>query len=195
MNRFLSILQAVLQFIGSFGGSPTPTPTPPGPKPPTPPEDNGPIPAWQAETFRLHNEFRASDGVKPLRLDTRLNAAAQKFAEVMAKMQKMSHEADGTHFVQRCKAEGYPYPTGENIAMGYPSPAAVCDGWEHSRGHRTNMLNPNSTTIGIGRAVDSRGYLYWCVNFGGGTGVMESAHPDYYAERTPDGLCCPGYEA
>ena len=39
---------------------------------------------------------------------------------------------------------------GENIAWGYPSPEAVMDGWMNSAGHRTNILNPGWTHLGIG---------------------------------------------
>lgn len=193
MNRFWSIVQGILQLIGMFGGSPTPTPpTPPGPKPPTPPEDPGQVPQFVQDLLDAHNRFRIANNQHMLKLDMRLTAAAQKFAEVMAKMQKMSHEADGTSFVQRCKAEGYPYPTGENIAMGYPTVDAVCDGWENSRGHRANMLSSQSTTVGFGRWKDARGYYYWCADFGGGVGAPSLPSVAGFA---PGGLVCPGCEA
>lgn len=41
---------------------------------------------------------------------------------------------------------------GENIAAGYPSVAATCQGWMHSPGHRENILNGDYTRIGAGFA-------------------------------------------
>ena len=34
--------------------------------------------------------------------------------------------------------------------MGYPSAAAVMDGWLGSRGHRANILDCDYTVIGVG---------------------------------------------
>jgi uncharacterized protein YkwD len=38
----------------------------------------------------------------------------------------------------------------ENIAYGYPTPAAVHDGWMDSEGHRANRMNSRYTTYGVG---------------------------------------------
>lgn len=38
----------------------------------------------------------------------------------------------------------------ENIAMRYPSPQAVVEGWMNSPGHRANILNEHLTTLGVG---------------------------------------------
>lgn len=38
----------------------------------------------------------------------------------------------------------------ENIAMGYLDPQVVMNGWMNSEGHKTNILNPNYTHIGVG---------------------------------------------
>ena len=46
----------------------------------------------------------------------------------------------------------------ENVAVG-PTPAAIHDGWMHSPGHRTNLLNPEVDRVGIA-VVASRGELY-----------------------------------
>ena len=55
---------------------------------------------------------------------------------------------------------------GENIAMGYPTPEAVMNGWMNSDGHRKNILNGDFTKIGIG-VCSSGGAMYWVQLFVG----------------------------
>ncbi|MBQ8835148.1 MAG: cell wall-binding repeat-containing protein [Oscillospiraceae bacterium] len=43
------------------------------------------------------------------------------------------------------------WPSGENIAYGYPTAAAVMNGWMNSQGHRENILNPSAQAILIGK--------------------------------------------
>lgn len=51
---------------------------------------------------------------------------------------------------------------GENIAWGYPSPAAVVAGWMGSDGHCANIMRANFTQIGIGYYQGN----IWTQNFG-----------------------------
>ena len=61
------------------------------------------------------------------------------------------------------RAFGLAYRTaGENIAMGYPTPQSVVDGWMNSEGHRKNILNPAFTVIGVGYVSDGK---YWTQMF------------------------------
>ena len=61
------------------------------------------------------------------------------------------------------RAFGLTYRTaGENIAMGYPTPGAVVDGWMNSEGHRANILNPSFTVIGVGYVSEGN---YWTQMF------------------------------
>jgi uncharacterized protein YkwD len=48
--------------------------------------------------------------------------------------------------------------SGENIAQGYPDPAAVMDGWMNSPGHCSNIMNPDNTELGVGYYGDNS---YW----------------------------------
>ena len=66
------------------------------------------------------------------------------------------------------------YPSsgsGENIAAGYRTTAAVFDGWREEnmpysgQGHRRNMLSSYSTHIGIG-CVYADGIYFWCQALG-----------------------------
>ena len=54
---------------------------------------------------------------------------------------------------------------GENIAMGQQTPEAVMNSWMNSPGHRSNILNPTYTELGVGLAKDSTGKCYWTQMF------------------------------
>ncbi len=57
----------------------------------------------------------------------------------------------GTDFAGRITAAGYSWSAaGENIATGYPTPAAVVAGWMRSTGHCRNILSPAFRDLGVG---------------------------------------------
>lgn len=110
------------------------------------------------------NAERAAAGCRALRVDDRLNAAAQRHSVDMANRRNMSHSSgDGSKFTDRIRAAGYPRPGAENVAFGQPTAAGVVADWMASSGHRRNILNCAYVAIGVG--FDSRGN-YWTQNFG-----------------------------
>jgi uncharacterized protein YkwD len=162
--------------------TPTPTPTPttespePEPEPETtaeppapapPPPTGGSLTEREAEVVAFTNQKRASAGCDtPLRVDDRLVAAAQGHSADMAARDYFSHTSpEGLGPGDRTAAQGYLQWSGENIAMGYPTAAAVVAGWMNSDGHRANILNCNSVAIGVG-AADSDDGIYWTQVFG-----------------------------
>ena len=104
------------------------------------------------QVVKLTNNERAKAGLQPLKLNDRLVDAAQDHSDDMAKDDFFSHTGvDGSSVSDRVKASGYQYSTtGENIAAGQTTAAAVVRGWMNSPGHRANILNPNYTEIGVG---------------------------------------------
>jgi uncharacterized protein YkwD len=54
---------------------------------------------------------------------------------------------------------------GENIAYGQRTPAEVMNDWMNSPGHRSNIMNPTYTEIGVGLAKNSSGVCYWTQQF------------------------------
>jgi uncharacterized protein YkwD len=100
------------------------------------------------------NQIRAYYGLHAVSSNGSLNAAAQACAERMASSGQMTHSA---------------YPGGwsiwgENIAEGYGSSVGVFNAWMASPPHRTNILRPTFTQMGIGH-VSAGGW--WCQQFGG----------------------------
>ena len=62
------------------------------------------------------------------------------------------------------RAFGVSYRTaGENIAMGYATPAAVVEAWMNSEGHRANILSANYTTLGVGYVADGGYWPQWFI--------------------------------
>ncbi|MGH3696656.1 MAG: CAP domain-containing protein [Pseudonocardiaceae bacterium] len=110
------------------------------------------------------NAERVAAGCRVLRVDNRLNIAAQRHSVDMADRRRMSHTGgDGSRFTERIRAAGYPPPGAENIAFGQPTAASVVAAWMASSGHRRNIMNCAYTAIGVG--FDARGN-YWTQNFG-----------------------------
>lgn len=100
----------------------------------------------------LTNQFRVENGRSPLTLNQDLTEAAQDHVEDMAQDDFFSHTGkDGSSVLDRVQDAGYaPRAVGENIAAGQTTPEQVVQGWINSPGHRSNMLSPNFTEIGIG---------------------------------------------
>jgi uncharacterized protein YkwD len=136
--------------------------TPPAPVPTT---GAAPAPGGvTAEVTRLTNVERAKAGCGALRVDSRLAAAAQAHSKDMVDRDYFSHTSpDGKGPGDRAAAAGYPSWSGENIAAGYPTAAAVVQGWMNSPGHKANILNCQSKATGVG--YDARRNM-WTQMFG-----------------------------
>lgn len=133
--------------------------------------------------LELVNEERAKAGVNPLEFDSRLDRAANLHNDEMVRADIMEHRVSGeAELGDRVRATGYnPSAWAENVAAGSETPEQVMNGWMNSPGHRSNILSPRYTDIGIGyeEAPDNRPYengntdgrdydIYWTQVFGAG---------------------------
>ncbi|MGE5138838.1 MAG: CAP domain-containing protein [Rudaea sp.] len=116
--------------------------------------------AYSQQVLNRTNSQRAMAGLRPLRLNANLTAAAGWFAQDMAshRVTMLSHtDSLGRDAPDRMLAFGYRWLYyAENIAEGYSSPQAVVAAWMASPGHRENILNPRMTEIGLGHAAAGR---------------------------------------
>ena len=121
--------------------------------------------AFVQEVVTLVNAERAKEGLSPLTIDVKVQAAAQVRAKECE--QRFSHtRPDGTSFSTALKEQNVAYKSaGENIAWGQSSPQEVMNGWMNSSGHRANIMNPNYTSIGVGYYQNANGTNYWCQLF------------------------------
>lgn len=153
----------------------TPTPEPTS-KPEKPGDDNNygdndddfddtvdPI-AMASEVLRLTNIERAKEGAQPLKYNKTLQDAAMLRAKEISV--KFSHtRPNGTDSSTAGIDVGASVISGENIAMGYGSPEDVVDGWMNSSGHRTALLKPDFSYMGVGFYESANGMYYWTQEF------------------------------
>lgn len=102
------------------------------------------------KVFEIVNQERIKAGVKPLKFNNDMYKAAMVRAKECD--ESFSHDRpNGTSCFTALKEAGVKYfSAGENIAMGYRTPADVMKGWMDSAGHRNNILNPNFTDFACG---------------------------------------------
>ena len=114
----------------------------------------------EAEIAAGANAFRRENGLRDLAPNDVLAGEARAFAAFLARTGAFSHEADGRDPAARAQAAGYAYcDVAENLARIDENRAFVADladvfmkGWEHSPGHRRNLLDPVLTETGVGVA-------------------------------------------
>jgi uncharacterized protein YkwD len=149
----------------SAGSGPSSTPAPTGPAKPKAQTDRRT--ALEASVVKLTNSARAKAGCSALRTDRRLRTAARSHSTDMARRDYFSHETpEGVTPWQRAEDAGYPNPSAENIAHGYPTAKTVVDAWMASSGHRANILNCDSKAVGVGVYLRGDGGPYWTQLFG-----------------------------
>jgi uncharacterized protein YkwD/DNA-directed RNA polymerase subunit RPC12/RpoP len=123
------------------------------------------------------NGLRAVALAVPTKRNAKLEAAAQKHAENMARKEMLEHDLDGKDPADRVKVEKYRYAlVNENIAalsvkntQGHMDLSTACEmavvGWKKSEDHNRNLMNPAVTETGIGVARNSDGVWYFCQVF------------------------------
>ncbi|MBC7325576.1 MAG: sporulation protein [Moorella sp. (in: Bacteria)] len=155
--------------------APSPAPAPqPGPQPapapqpaPQPADGNYQLNEFEQKVVELVNAERAKAGLKPLTADSRLARVARLKAEDMRDKNYFGHDSPTYgSFFNMLQKYGITYRTaGENIAAGYRTPEAVVAAWMASPGHRSNILNPSFTAIGVGYAKGGSYSNYWVQEF------------------------------
>jgi len=107
--------------------------------------------------------YRANNGLAAVTLDPALMQLAEAQAALMAKRDRLDHDA-GKPFTTRLKAAGYAAATAaENIGAGYHTLAEAFSGWRDSPPHRANMLLAGATRMGIAAVYTpaSKYKVYW----------------------------------
>jgi uncharacterized protein YkwD len=104
----------------------------------------------ESELLRAMNAARAAHGLRPLRLDARLERAARGHSRTMLRTQSFSHGA----YDARIRRAGVRAPcVGENLAWGAGALSraqVMVNMWLASPAHRANLLRPGFRTVGVG---------------------------------------------
>lgn len=107
----------------------------------------------------------------PVTMEPNLRCAARYHSMWMRDTDTFAHESPGGDLGddpwQRIDATDYAgTATGENIAAGYSTAAAVVAGWVDSDGHCANLMNPDATQTGVGYVAGGTYAHWWTQNFG-----------------------------
>jgi uncharacterized protein YkwD len=118
----------------------------------------------------LINAYRQQNGLGTLTMQNQLGQAAELHSQDMATNNFGSHTgSDGSSPDQRINRTGYQWWNwGENVFWGSSSANVAFDWWKNSPGHNANMLHPQFTEIGVGRAFNASSQFdwYWTTTFG-----------------------------
>lgn len=129
--------------------------------------------ATAKEVVAIMNAARAKAGCAPLKINSKLMAAAKTHATNMAVKDFFGHaNRDGSKFSKRVKKQGYKYKrVAENIAAGQDTAREAAYGWLSSSGHRRNILDCKMKDTGIAVAYQANDkpmmgnskpfYYYW----------------------------------
>jgi hypothetical protein len=117
------------------------------------------------EVITLINNWRVSQGLSPLAPDPRLAKAAQLHSEDIAAHNFCSHHgSDGSKFINRVRAQGYPGRSGgEMIGCGYSTPSELLAALVSSETHRKILFEAHHH-IGVGLSNNN-----WTVDVGSAT--------------------------
>jgi hypothetical protein len=115
--------------------------------------------------FELTNQARRDAGVDPIAWNEQAAQTARVHAKIMAEKQALSHQFAGeAELRDRLGAAGLRFDAAaENVADAQSADEAH-DALMHSPPHRTNLLNPQYTSLGIGVA-EKDGQLYVVEDF------------------------------
>ncbi len=105
----------------------------------------------KASVVAAMNEERAKLGLRPLREEPRLNAAAEDRMRDMEEQGYWAHESpDGRSPFLWLRVHAYTFRfAGENLAAGFETTELLMGGWMESTGHRENILSPDYKDCGV----------------------------------------------
>jgi len=120
------------------------------------PAQASPTPA-EARLLVTMNQVRAQHGVRPLRIDLRLERAARAKSRSMLRTGTFAH-GDFPRRLSSYRVRGPYY--GENLAWGVGANATasgIVQMWLASPSHRANLLRPSFQRVGLGLIVGTFG--------------------------------------
>lgn len=123
----------------------------------------------QEDVLELVNEERAKEGLEPLAFNDVLQKAADIRAAETVELFSHTRPDGGDCFSVISDSDRQLFTKlGENIAAGASDAVSVMQAWMDSEGHRSNIMNPDFDSIGIGYVYDPEAPYthYWVQLFG-----------------------------
>lgn len=135
-------------------------------------------PSMDRSVIEQTNAYRSSKGLGRVKVDRRLSAAAQWFADYYAanpgKREEWGHEYGGTTVLQRVEAQGFQgWCVAENLGWVGTSgrhadlgdaASRMLKGWKNSPGHNENLIRSRHDLIGVGSAEFRKDGILWVVS-------------------------------
>ena len=115
------------------------------------------------------NRERSRRGADPLKRNSTLDKIADFYACRMIDGGFFAHRDpyDQSRIDTRAQDFGYAFQkVGENLAAGQWSVDQVMREWMDSEGHRTNILDPAYTEVGLSVRLGGKHGIYWVQEFG-----------------------------
>jgi len=123
------------------------------------------------------NAVREARGVRPLELDSRLNAAAATHARDMAVQNRpWTFGSDGSSTLDRVSRAGYQGSVGaELIAETYETELEILAAWLEDPEKRETLLMPRLTDMGFAYYQEPNGKIWWSLITGSRADQVASA--------------------
>ncbi|WP_037371723.1 CAP domain-containing protein [Salipiger mucosus] len=119
------------------------------------------------------NALREAAGAPPLKLNSRLNAAAETHSRDMSVQNRPWHfGSDGSSAIDRLERVGYRGRfVGENVSESYETELATLSAWMEDPVTRPVILDPNARELGFAWYQEPNGKIWWTMV----TGTPEGA--------------------
>jgi len=110
---------------------------------------DGDVPLWRGEKWMLDvvNWHRARAGMKPVRVDLKVQERCRKHCHWMARAGSMTHSGR----------------SGENIAVGQSNVVGAVQAWVNDPPHAVQIFDRNKTVIGVACYRSPNGAKYYCM--------------------------------
>ena len=105
---------------------------------------------YAGELFAWTNAMRADEGVAAVVESSCAQVAALQRADALVGAAELTH-ASLTEVITQCAPES---TAAENLSRAAAEPADVMAAWMQSSGHRSNLLDPELTELGVGCVLD-----------------------------------------
>lgn len=143
-----------------------------------------------AEVHRLLNIERKKAGLKELKYSKELTELAMiRAAELQIYFSHTRPNDESCFTIDDGGLYSAGYANAENIALNHRDAAQVMEGWMNSPGHKNNILNADSESVGVGAYVTDEGMISWVQFFG--TGESEGNVPKTRQETNETVLARP----
>ena len=132
------------------------------------------------------NALRSANGLRPLQLDSSLNAAALTHSRDMSRQGRPWHfGADGSSPVERVADAGYTKRMlGENISETYETETETLAAWMQDPLTRGTVMAPEGEDMGFAFQQDANGKIWYTLVVGGGP-VLSVLSPAPRANTAP----------